>query len=258
MIPVELHSKDPTFRLPEAASGEIRLPAEAGQALALAYSRPMELDPVQVRILGCLIEKEATTPANYPLSTNALVNACNQSSNRNPVVDYAPRDVTTALLELRAEGLARTVVSGRVDKHRHVLREAWSLTEPELAVLALLFLRGPQTPGELRGRAERMWSFDTVAEVEATLEELASAPEPMVAQLARQPGQKEARWHQLVGMADVYDPEPIRAHSPQGLSSASTTGGGTTASEIEELAAEVTRLRADVDRLYELLGEKPL
>jgi len=221
----------------------------------------MELDPVQIRVLGCLLEKEATTPDNYPLSTNALVNACNQASNRNPVVDYTDRDVTAALMELRAEGLVRTVVSGRVDKHKHVLDEAWKLGPGELAVLALLFVRGPQTPGELRGRCERLYSFPTSSEVEQTLEALANRSQALVVKLERQPGQKEARWVQLAGTAEAIDPTLGLVSRGGGSNSRSSGGSPAIApelvSEVEALRTEVDKLRSDVDRLYELLGEKP-
>ena len=215
----------------------------------------MELDAVQIRILGCLIEKERTTPDSYPLSTNALVNACNQSSNRDPVVDFDERTVDGAMLELRTAGLARTITGGRANKHRHVADEAWDASPAELAVVAVLFLRGPQTVGELRARTERMYDFDSLHGLERCLSGLAARSEPFVEHLGRQPGQKERRWAHLLGAdapdmwasTGVAEPDAHRATDPAPPSAVGD----------DELRAEVTRLRADVDRLYELLGESP-
>ena len=137
----------------------------------------MQLTAEEIRVLGCLIEKAATTPDQYPLSTNALVNACNQKSSREPVVNYSERVVTEALLLLRPAGLARTVTGGgRVVKHRHVLDEVWGLDPRQLAVLAVLALRGPQTPGELRTRTERYVGFGSLTEVDDVLRSLAARP----------------------------------------------------------------------------------
>lgn len=230
----------------------------------------MELDAVQIRILGCLIEKQKTTPDNYPLSTNALVNACNQSSNRDPVVSYDQRTVDSTMLELRTEGLARTVTGGRANKHRHVLDEAWGLTDAEAAVLAVLFLRGPQTVGELRTRTERMHDFTDLEAVERTLGALAARPEPFVVHLERQPGQKERRWAHLLGVDDdagsageaVPSPSAPTVHSGAPTTPAlhqpapaTSARAGAAEGEVAELRSEVAKLRADVDRLYELLGE---
>lgn len=220
---------------------------------------------MQIRILGCLIEKETTTPDNYPLSTNALVNACNQSSNRHPVVAYDERTVSDTLLELRAEGMARTNISGRTNKHRHTLGEAWSLSPAQLAVIAVLFLRGPQTVGELRTRTARMHEFESLHAVEATLASLAERSQPLVEQLGREPGQKERRWRQLAGPESPAAAEGgygARTGPGPGSVSARTTAPNAAASaagdgETAVLRAEVARLRADVDRLYDLLGETP-
>ena len=160
---------------------------------------PVELDDVEIRILGCLAEKAVTTPDNYPLSTNALVNACNQTSNRDPVMAVTERQVDETMLQLRTAGLARTVTGGRANKHRHVIDEAWGLDDGELALLTVLFLRGAQTTGELRSRTERMHEFAELADVEAALARLESRPEPFVRQLERMPGQKERRWTHLCG-----------------------------------------------------------
>lgn len=219
--------------------------------------RPVELDDVEVRILGCLAEKAVTTPDNYPLSTNALVNACNQTSNRDPVMAVTERQVDETMLRLRTAGLARTVTGGRANKHRHVLDEVWGLDDGELALLTVLFLRGAQTTGELRGRTERMHDFADLSEVEAALERLAARPEPFVRQLERLPGHKERRWVHLCG-----DGEPVVA-TDQVATQAVVPGGETPQApapdgdELAALRAEIGRLRADVDRLYELLGEEP-
>lgn len=159
----------------------------------------MDLTAEELRVLGSLMEKEATTPDNYPMSTNALTNACNQKTSRDPVVNYDQRDVSSTMLLLRPAGLARTVISGRTEKHRHVVDEALGLGQPEVAVLAVLMLRGPQTPGELRTRTERAHGFESVAEVESVLAGLADRPEPLVRNLGRGTGQSQDRWVQLLG-----------------------------------------------------------
>lgn len=219
----------------------------------------MELSAVQLRILGCLVEKEATTPDNYPVSSNSLVNACNQTSNRDPVVSYDARTIDTAMLELRTAGLARTVTGGRTNKHRHVLDEAWGTSAGDQAVLAVLFLRGPQTPGELRGRTDRIHHFDTPGDVELVLGTLADRTEPFVTQLHRRPGQKESRWAHLLGDSFAsHDPEPGAEPLDVPGASAFPTPTTLTASRAEpdnDLRAELAQLRSDVDRLYELLGE---
>jgi uncharacterized protein YceH (UPF0502 family) len=163
----------------------------------------MELTPQEIRVLGCLAEKEATTPDTYPLSTNGLLLACNQRSSRDPVVHYDEDEVTRTLVSLRERELVRTSrEGGRVYKHAHLLRQALDLDGAELAVLSVLFLRGPQTPGELRTRSERQHGFATVDETEAVLERLARRNPALTAQLERRPGQKEPRWAHLLGAAE--------------------------------------------------------
>ncbi|HEY3239380.1 MAG TPA: YceH family protein [Acidimicrobiia bacterium] len=162
------------------------------------------LTPEEVRVAGCLVEKQMTTPDSYPLTHNALLAACNQLSNRNPVVSYDDSIVMHALAGLRAKQLARMlhVPGSRGPKHRHVLDETLELDRGEVALLAVLALRGPQTVGELRTRTERMHPFASLSEVEETLERLGARPEPLVIRLERQPGQKEARYaHLLSGLA---------------------------------------------------------
>jgi acyl-CoA reductase-like NAD-dependent aldehyde dehydrogenase/uncharacterized protein YceH (UPF0502 family) len=177
------------------------------------------LTPEEARVLGCLMEKAVTTPDNYPLSVNALINACNQSTNRDPVVAYDESTVERALEALREKDLSRRVraTGQRVVKHRHVADETWQLSVPEFALLGVLLLRGPQTPGELKQRTERWHSFRSLDDIEAGLEQLTARN--FVQQLARRPGQKEARWQTLVVDGTEVLPElepeaPIVAELP--------------------------------------------
>lgn len=161
----------------------------------------MILTPPQARVLGSLVEKELTTPQQYPLTANALLLACNQASNRDPVVAYTQEQVGQALEELREQRLVRFVLPshGRsAVRYRHVLDEVLALDRAPLALLAVLLLRGPQTAGELRTRTERMASFDDPGHVARELGRLAAMEDPLVARLARRPGQKEERWAELL------------------------------------------------------------
>jgi uncharacterized protein YceH (UPF0502 family) len=159
------------------------------------------LDPVEIRVLGALMEKEATTPEYYPLSLNALVNACNQKSNRDPVVDYDDDTVSDALARLREKHFALTITGGsRVNKYQQRISETLNLGRRECAILCVLFLRGPQTLGEIKDRSERIFSFTDLAETELVLDKLG----PLVKKLPRLPGQKEARYiHLLSGEPDL-------------------------------------------------------
>jgi len=159
----------------------------------------LTLNATEVRVLGALIEKGITTPEYYPLSLNALVNACNQKSGRDPVMELSEADVRTALFELEQIGVVRVLSDARVSKFEHLAYGKLSLGRPEIAVLGLLLLRGPQTPAELRARAERMYAFDDTAAVNAVLDRLAAREEPLVVQLTRQPGARESRWKHLLG-----------------------------------------------------------
>jgi len=164
------------------------------------------LDPVEVRVLGALMEKEVTTPEYYPLSLNALVNACNQKSNRDPVVDYDDDTVADALASLREKRFSLTITGGsRVHKYSQRISETLNLGRRESAVLCVLFLRGPQTLGEIKDRSERMFSFAELAETEIVLDKLAEWPGgALVKKLPRQPGQKEVRFsHLLSGEPDL-------------------------------------------------------
>lgn len=165
----------------------------------------MDLDAAEIRVLGCLIEKQRTTPDAYPLSVNGLRLACNQSTNREPVVDFDEPTIREALAGLSRRGWAR-LASGpgsRAVKYRHLLDEALGLDGAELSLLAVLMLRGPQTPGELKQRAERLHRFDSVPEAIETLERLVERE--LAARLERRPGQKEDRYAQLLGEED----EPV-------------------------------------------------
>jgi uncharacterized protein YceH (UPF0502 family) len=159
----------------------------------------VEVDAVEIRVLGCLIEKQRTTPDQYPLSLNALRLACNQTTNRDPVVDYDERTIKAALDRMAHRDWTRFAsgAGSRALKYRHLLDEALGVSDPELAILAVLMLRGPQTPGELKQRTERLHRFASPAEVVRTLDALAERE--LVRQLERRPGQKEERYMQLLG-----------------------------------------------------------
>lgn len=203
------------------------------------YRSATMLTQAQVRVLGCLLEKERTTPDDYPLTANAIMRASNQTTSRHPVVDYDIALVERTLAELKEAGLVRFVFSpsNRATKFRQVLAEAWGCDPDELAVLCLLMLRGPQTSGELRTRAERLADFADVAAVEAVLGRLAGRDEPMVARLERAPGQKEARWRQLVG----DEPEMTEA-APRTVRGT----GDTRVAALEERVALLSTLLAEV------------
>ena len=159
----------------------------------------LTLTPIEARVLGALIEKEITTPEYYPLSLNALANACNQKSNREPVLHLEENDIRRALNDLESQSLVRSVGDSRVTKFEHRLQEAFNFYRPEIAVICELLLRGPQTPGELRTRASRMHPFEDLESVHSALQRLAKREPPMVVILPRQPGTKEARYAHLLG-----------------------------------------------------------
>jgi len=176
------------------------------------------LSEAETRVLGALVEKELTTPEYYPLSLNALVNACNQKSNRDPFMNLNEEAVREALRSLDKKGLAGPAdnMVSRVTKYEHRLQEAYNFTRHEIAIMAELLLRGPQTPGELRGRADRMHKFDDLGIVLSTLQRLMKREPPLVKLLPKQPGTKEARYaHLLSGDVQTWTPEPSsEAHAP--------------------------------------------
>lgn len=166
-----------------------------------------DLDAVEIRVLGCLMEKQMATPEYYPLTVNALVAACNQKSNREPVMELSDDDVQRALDRMQDEKLVWKVMGGRAVRYDHNLDLQLQLDHRSKALLALLFLRGAQTAGELRGRSDRLHAFDSIGEVEETLQWMASTSEPLVRELPRRPGQKESRWTHLLGGAPVIAEE---------------------------------------------------
>ena len=221
------------------------------------------LTPEELRVVACLVEKQFTTPDSYPLTENAVVAACNQLSNRNPVVAYDNNTVRVTLTALRQRGFARVVHTpgARVPKHRQILDDALGLSRAEVSLLAVLALRGPQTVGELRTRTERMHDFASLSEVEEVLEGLAARDEPLVARLERQPGQKEARYAQLLaGPVDDAAPaedRPDRAERAESWVTASPSRPDRVAAleqRVESLEAELAILRAEHQELREELG----
>jgi hypothetical protein len=204
----------------------------------------------QVRVLGCLVEKEATVPDSYPLTLNALRQACNQSSSRDPIVSYDERTVQEALDSLKALGVVRFVHPShgeRSTKFRHVLDEKLGLDRPELAVLSVLAVRGPQSAPELRTRTERQHPFTAPGDVEAVLRSLTERDEPLVQLLPRQTGQQHARWVQLLGGPVDADALAAMPSSP----ARSATGGS---DRVASLEAEVATLRDRLTRLERALG----
>lgn len=209
---------------------------------------PKTLDSVEARVLGALLEKEQATPEYYPLTLNALVAACNQKSNRDPVMELDSSDVLDALIRLHEDVLVWQKSGGRADRWRHGLDRRWELDGPTKAIMTLLLLRGAQTPGELRGRSERLHRFSTTAEVEDALQRLAEEPEPLVVQLPRRPGQKESRWMQLA--AGPPDEEPLWAAS---LPPTETPVRSRLLDRIEELENRVTQIERELGRLLDAL-----
>lgn len=215
-------------------------------------SLPVELSPVQVRVIGCLIEKERATPDSYPLTMNALLSACNQTTNRHPVVALTEATVASAVENLRAADLLRIdhSRSNRADKYRQVLDRALGLDGAEMSVLAVLMLRGPQTAAELRARTERLHAFNDQAEVDDVLGRLAERQEPLVVRLGRATGQKEPRWaHVLAGRPRVDD-EPA---APEAARNPRTERLDALEAGMATLQGQLERLRADHDSLAALV-----
>lgn len=201
------------------------------------------LNTVEARILGALVEKEATTPEYYPLSLNALVNACNQKNNREPAMTLDEVAVRQGLHRLENDRLAGPArgTDSRVTKYEHHLQEVFNFTRPEVALLCILLLRGPQTPGELRGRAERLHRFEELSDVQAGLQRLMQREPPLVRILPRQPGTKEARYaHLLSGEVDA---------AIEGRNSPADSISGEDGRRLAQLESEVGDLRQEVKQL---------
>jgi uncharacterized protein len=209
------------------------------------------LDAAEVRVLGSLLEKEATTPEYYPLSLNALVNACNQKSNRDPVVDYDEDTVYDAATRLREKKLVfLNTGSGRVNKYSQRISETLNLGRRELAVLCTLLLRGPQTLGEIKDRSERMFNFADLSETESVLDKLANGPVgPLARKLLRQAGHKEARYTHLLSGEPVVD---SLAHEP--IAPAATTKVAQLEADLRQLRSEFEELRRRFETLEQQLS----
>jgi hypothetical protein len=208
------------------------------------------LNAAEVRVLGSLMEKESTTPDYYPLSLNALLHACNQKSSREPVMNLDEDGVRDALHSLSEKGLAgpTSTADSRVTKYEHRLGEALNLGRPEFAVLCLLLLRGPQTPGELRGRAERMYRFDDLDQVQSALQRLLKREPPLAAMLPRQPGTKEMRYaHLLAGEVETWEPEPA--------SEATGAASSADSERIARLEDQVASLQQEIADLKQQLAD---
>jgi uncharacterized protein YceH (UPF0502 family) len=226
----------------------------------MPVSEPIVLTPAQARVLGALVEKEITTPDYYPLSLNALVNACNQRSNREPVMDLDDEEVHLALRRLEDQGLAGRArgADGRVAKYEHWLGEAFNFTRAEVALLCVLLLRGPQTPGELRGRTDRLHRFDEISEVLAGLQKLMEREPALVAVLPRQPGTKESRYAHLlsgpvesaVAAESAYIPKMAAQYAPREANDDPAHEG-----RIAQLEATVAELKQDVATLRQKIED---
>jgi uncharacterized protein YceH (UPF0502 family) len=208
----------------------------------------VDVDAVEIRVLGCLIEKQRTTPDAYPLSLNALRLACNQATNRDPVVAYEEREIKAALDRMSNRGWTRFAsgVSSRALKYRQLLDEALGLSDPEISLLGVLMLRGPQTVGELKQRSERLHRFGSIAEVAETLDGLTRRE--LVARLERRPGQKEERWQQLLG----GDAEPATVAEP-----VAPPAPGEGADRLDTIEGRLERLEGAFDELIARLDKVP-
>ncbi|HMD06776.1 MAG TPA: YceH family protein [Candidatus Acidoferrum sp.] len=207
------------------------------------------MSDAEARVLGCLVEKEITTPEYYPLSLNALVHACNQKSNREPLMNLEEDTVRQALRILSEQALTRSASGdSRVAKYEHRLADTFNFTRPETAILCELLLRGPQTPGELRSRAERMHPFEDLSVVQSTLKHLMERNPPLVKLLPRQPGNKEARYaHLLSGDVEVREEPPLKAMS--------VSSGSAENARMTELETEVSTLRKEIADLKSQFAE---
>jgi len=220
-------------------------------AIPFRYHRKMQLTltVVEARVLGALIEKEITTPEYYPPSLNALTNACNQKSNREPVMQLEEHEIRKALNHLESQALVRSIAESRATKFEHRLQDAFNFYRPEVAIICELLLRGPQTPGELRTRASRMHPFEDLESVHSALQRLSKREPPLVTVLPRQSGTKEARYAHLMGeidpTADIL--EQSRKKEMHGGFEEARNSPETV--DLEALTREVARLREEISEL---------
>jgi uncharacterized protein len=212
---------------------------------------PRQLDPVEIRVLGSLLEKEQTNPETIPMSVNAVILACNQKTNREPVMALTEDQVVNALDRLRQDVLVWRTEGARAERWQQSVVRRWGLDRAGKALMTLLLLRGAQTPGELRTRSERMHAFATLEEVDEALRRLAAIDEPLVRDLPRRPGQKEIRWIHLVGEL-APEPEPKEISEPPEALLASARPA--LSSRVERLEELVEKLAADLEELKKQLG----
>ncbi len=212
---------------------------------------PRQLDPAEVRVLGSLLEKEQTNPETVPMTVNALIAACNQKTNREPVMQLSETEVVEALDRLRQDVLAWRTEGARTERWQQSVVRRWGLDRAGKALMTLLLLRGPQTPGELRTRSDRLHSFASLEEVEEALRRLAGIDEPLVLELPRRPGQKETRWTHLVGEAApaAEEPEEVIPEIDPAVPSRPSLG-----SRVERLEEVVAQLASDLADLKRQLG----
>jgi len=222
---------------------------KAGVIISVVRTMDFILNETEVRVLGSLIEKDITTPDYYPLSLNALVNACNQKSNRDPVMTLDEASVRSALQSLQEKRLAgpSSGADSRVPKFEHRFQEVFNLTRGETAILCGLLLRGPQTPGELRGRTERLFHFEELSDVQATLQKLMERDPALVRALPRQPGTKEIRYsHLLAGDVLTWEPESARGTSASSPAEAD---------RITRLETELAEIKTDLFELKQQVAQ---
>lgn len=229
-----------------------------GNVLSSKPASPLQkmtttINEIEARILGSLVEKQLTTPEYYPLTLNALTAACNQKSNRDPVMSLDESMILAAIDTLRDKNLVYLFYGSgsRTVKYKHMLPNVYELEPPAVALMSLLLLRGPQTIGELRGRADRLHQFSSLQEVQETLDEMADRPEPLVIRLERQPGQKEARYaHLLSGEVDV---ESIRSR-PETVPTGASEKYSELESEVRRLTEELHTLREEFESFKQQFG----
>jgi hypothetical protein len=212
------------------------------------------IDFHESRVLGVLLEKEQTTPDNYPLTINAVIAGCNQKTNRDPVCEMTETEVVEALDRLRLEVLTWLIQGPRAEKWEHSVTRRWHLTPKRKAILTLLLLRGPQTPAEIKSRSERMFAFESVEDVEAALAGMAEGPEAQVSEMSRVPGKRGRRWTHLLSAPAPVEPAPGTAQTAVAEPTIEPAHGPSAIDRLENLEEGVADLRAEVRRLSEALA----